>query len=48
MSSRAYASTLALSMIDGSFNGLLQTDPTEYRDGQAISGQHRDAARTIL
>jgi hypothetical protein len=48
MSSRAYASTLALSMIDGSFNGLLQTDSTEYRDGQAVQGQHRHAARSIL
>lgn len=51
MTSRQYASYLALAMIDGSFNGDHQssTDTVEYDDnGKVINAQHRDAARSIL
>lgn len=51
ITTRQYATTLALAMIDGSFNGDKQAsdDVTMYNEqGKIIYGQHRDAARTIL
>ncbi|MEO5950232.1 MAG: hypothetical protein ABIQ04_02180 [Candidatus Saccharimonadales bacterium] len=51
ITSREWSAALALSMIDGTFNGLHggKNDTVEYNDNnQAIQGQHRDAAYTLL
>lgn len=51
MTSRQYASYLALSMLDGSFNGDRQSADDSVRhdpSGKVINSQHRDAARSII
>lgn len=47
--SRDYVVNLVLHVLGGSFDSAsLERDPIEYRSGQAILGQHRDAAYKLL
>jgi hypothetical protein len=49
MTSHEYASLLALSKIDGTFDNERVREPIDVRsDGQVISGQHRWAADNLL